>query len=284
MPPPDHIFSGVLAASGSIKPAPVEALWFPSPPPQHTAELEKQKTVLHFPGGAFVIAYEPNGTGSSVAQTMAKSMKATRTVWAQPRLADSPETRFPAAVQDALTFYHYIVSLGVDPKNIILSGDSSGANVVLALVRYLESAQTQLPLPGGAIAFSPWVDITANAGRDFEQCKNSHFGFPTSSILQWGAEAYRPEERLPAETEAYVSPLHYPFETSIPLFIHAGAVEGFHDCIQSFADEMTEMNGDGVRFHDTAMAPHDLVIVHGLFGMTQELDAVVQEACDFFGQ
>ncbi|KAK5988695.1 Esterase-like protein [Cladobotryum mycophilum] len=284
-PPADRLFSGVLAASETIKPMPVDGIWFPSPPPQDVAELKDQKVVLHFPGGAFIIAFGHQESGKSVADIMAKSMKATRTIWAQYRLAGTPETRFPAALQDALTFYQYVVSLGVEPENIILSGDSAGGNVVLALMRYLEHSQTQpepLPLPGGAIVFSPWVHVTSHAAEDYDQSNNSRSDILVGPLLQWGADSYLPEGELPSGIEAYISPLHHPFNLSIPLFIHAGAAEAFHADIQSFADEMAQMNGNRVQFHATTLAPHDILLSHEAFGMTESLETVVEEACGFF--
>lgn len=284
MPPDPHLFSGPLAPSQLVKPAALEAIWYPSPPPQHPAEMEKQKVVLHFPGGAFVIAFGHDIAGRSVADTMSKHMGATRTVWAQYRLSGAPENCFPAAIQDALTFYHYVVSLGVDPNNIILSGDSAGGNVVLALMRYLETSQKQLPLPGGAVVFSPWVNVTAQAARDYNQCGNSRSDIVTGSILQWGADVYRPQGQLSSAIESYISPLHHPFETSIPLFIQAGGAEGFHGPIKEFSDEMVAVNGDRVRLHTTALAPHDILLSHEAFDMTDELSAAVEEACEFLGQ
>lgn len=284
IPPDSHLFSGVLAPSQLVKPAPLEAIWYPSPPPQHPAEMEKQKVVLHFPGGAFVIAFGHGNAGINVADTMSRHMGATRTVWAQYRLSGTPETRFPAALQGAFTFYHYIVSLGVDPRNIILSGDSAGGNVVLALMRYLETLQPQLPRPGGAIVFSPWVHVTAQAAQDYDKCKNSRSDILVGSVLQWGADAYRPQGQLPSDIESYISPLHHPFKTSIPLFIQAGAVEAFHEPIKKFSDEMAAVNGDRVRLHTTALAPHDILLTHESFGMTEELSSAVKEACGFFGK
>ncbi|KAH0592359.1 hypothetical protein MHUMG1_09860 [Metarhizium humberi] len=279
-PPAAHVFSGVLAASDSVKPAPLGALWFPSPPPsrQNMDELKKQRVILHFPGGAFVIALGQKKFGSVIADTLMKHLKATRTLWAQYRLCDgSPDSCFPAAIQDALTFYAYVLGLGIDPKNIIVSGDSAGGNVALGLLRHLESVQGQgqqpLPMPGGAIILSPWVNVSAQSGRHYDQCTNSPSDNLCGALLQWGADAYRPREELSSEVEAYVSPLHHPFKLSIPLFIHDGAAEGFHEDIEAFADEMMEMNSGRVEFRSTPLGAHDVILLHQDFGITREFEA-----------
>jgi hypothetical protein len=68
-------------------------------------------------------------------------------LYVQYRLA-GPNAPFPAAVQDLLTSYHYVLDLGVTPENITLVGDSAGGNVVIAFLRYLETGQSLLPRPG----------------------------------------------------------------------------------------------------------------------------------------
>lgn len=282
-PPPADLFTGALAASDRVRPAAVDAVWFPSPPPSSSpAEMVKQKVVLHFPGGAFVLAFSHEKSGRPIASALNKHFKADRTVWAQYRLSGTPETCFPAAIQDAVTFYHYIVSLGVDPANIIVSGDSAGGNVALALARYIQDNRTKLPLPGGFAVFSPWVNVTATAGRDYDQEKHAQSDVLHSSVLQWGANVYRPQAKLTAETEAYISPLHRHLEVSVPLYVHAGGAEGMHDQIRSFAEEMSRVRGNRVLFRSTPLAPHNLPFTHEQFGLVKELGESLHEAFEFF--
>lgn len=280
-PPPAALFTGVLEASDLVTPAAVDAVWFPSPPPSSRAALAKQKVVLHFPGGAFVLAFSHEKAGKPISELLNKHFKADKTVWAQYRLSGNPETRFPAAVQDAVTFYHYIISLGVDPASIIVSGDSAGGNIAIALARYLQSNQARLPLPRGVAVFSPWVGVTATAGRDYDQEPNSRVDVLHSSVLQWGADVYRPKGRLPVETEAYISPLHHPFELSVPLYVHAGTAEGMHDHIRSFSEEMGQIRGNRVLFRTTPLAPHNLPFCHEQFGMKKEFEESLDEAFEF---
>lgn len=280
-PPPAVCFKGALEPSNLVKPVPVDAIWFPSPPPSNRTELAKQKVVLHFPGGAFVLAFSHESSGRPIANVLNKHFKADRSIWAQYRLSGTPETCFPAAVQDAVTFYHYIISLGVDPVNIIVSGDSAGGNVAIALARYLQSNQSILPLPRGVAVFSPWIHVTATAAKDYDQEPPSRADVLHSSVLQWGADAYRPQGQLSLETEAYISPLHHPFELSVPLYVQAGTAEGMYDHIKSFSEEMATIRGNRVLFHSTPLAPHNLPFCHNQFGMKKELDESIDEANEF---
>ncbi|KAG6361098.1 hypothetical protein INS49_009322 [Diaporthe citri] len=282
-PPPAAFFAGALAASDLVKPAAVDAVWFPSPPPSDSAELAKQKVVLHFPGGAFVLAFSHEASGRPIADALSKHFRADRVVWAQYRLSGTPETCFPAAVQDAVTFYHSIISLGVDPANIIVSGDSAGGNVAVALARYLQEVQTKLPLPRGVAVFSPWIHVTKAAGKDYDQESSSKSDVLHSSVLQWGADVYRPQGKLSPETEAYISPLHHPFELSVPLYVQAGSAEGMHDQIKSFSEEMASVGGNRVLFRSTPLAPHNLPFCHDQFGKTKELEESLDEAVEFLG-
>lgn len=281
-PPPAAFFTGALAASGPVTPAAVDAVWFPGPPPADRSELARQKVVLHFPGGAFVLAFSHELSGRPIADMLSEHLGADRVVWAQYRLSGTPGTCFPAAVQDAVTFYHYIISLGVDPSNIIVSGDSAGGNVALALARYLQDNEAKLPPPGGIAVFSPWVQVTPDAGRDYDREANSPSDVLHGSVLQWGADAYRPEgQQLSQEVEAYISPLHRPFGLSVPLYVHAGAAEGMHDQIRSFAEEMARIGGNRVLFRSTPLAPHNLPFCHEQFGKTKEFAEALGEACEF---
>lgn len=187
------LFSGALAPTDTVKPALAKrvCMWLPTLLKPDSTGSQTEKVILHFPGGAFVISFGHEASGRLVLDTLAKHLRADRLLWAQYRLAADEETRFPAAIQDALNYYHYIISSVVDPKNIILSGDSAGGNVVLALMRHLESARSpNVPLPGGAIVFSPWVRITSEATKDFTSSTNAEFDMLTGPLLQWGADSY----------------------------------------------------------------------------------------------
>mgnify|MGYP005989189339 CR=1 FL=1 len=280
-----HFYAGPLSATDLIKPAPRPLVWLTGLPPKSPSEVKGKRIVLQFFGGAFVVGLGYKHYGPDVAKTM-KNLKADYVVWADYRLAnESPETGFPAAIQDAVTYYSYLLSLGFESKNIILTGDSSGGNIVLTLLRYLnwlqEKPKPVLPLPGGVVAFSPWVHITPTVGKDFYTFANCTVDTVTSSLGQWGSDSYRPSGKLSDEIEAFISPLHHPFKTAVPLYIHDGDAEVLYDNINLFARQMKELNGDKVRYYTTKLGPHDLLLAHPGFGMTKELYEVVTAANDF---
>ena len=76
----------------------------------------------------------------------------------------APEAPFPAAVEDALESYRYLLDKGYAPKKICLCGESAGGGLCFSLCLRLK--ELGLPLPGSVIAISPWTDLTLS-GESF---------------------------------------------------------------------------------------------------------------------
>lgn len=278
---PAPLYTGPIAATAAVKPVPQQAIWFPSAPAAGATPGADETVVLHLPGGAFISAVGHEAFGRKGAD--AWLTKADRFIWAQYRLASENGAGFPAAIQDAVTYYAWVLSLGYEPKNIIISGDSAGGNAAIALLRYLVSTQV-LPLPRGVVTWSPWVEVTKHAGRDFSEQNTALTDILVPEFLQWGSDCYRPRGKVSAEVEAYLSPLGHPFETSVPLFLHAGEAEAFAPSIKKFTEQMKEVNGsDRIRYHGTPHAIHDLLLVWETQGMRKQANAAVADAWDLLG-
>ncbi len=72
----------------------------------------------------------------------------------------APEHPYPAALDDAMDAYGYLLSSGYEPGRIILCGDSAGGGLCYALCQKIrDKART---MPAGIIAISPWTDLTAS--------------------------------------------------------------------------------------------------------------------------
>ena len=72
----------------------------------------------------------------------------------------APKHRYPAAIEDCLEAYQWLLDRGYFGSQIILVGDSAGGGLVLSMTHYLRDHH--LPLPCGIIAMSPWTDVTAS--------------------------------------------------------------------------------------------------------------------------
>jgi acetyl esterase/lipase len=70
----------------------------------------------------------------------------------------APEDPFPAAVEDAVSGYLWLLSTGAEPAQVVIGGDSAGGGLAMAtLIALRESGK---PLPAGAVCISPWTDMT----------------------------------------------------------------------------------------------------------------------------
>jgi len=87
-----------------------------------------------------------------------------RVLCAAYRLA--PEHCYPAALDDAMEAYGYLLSNGYAPEQILLCGESAGGGLCYALCQKL--AQKGRTLPAGIVAISPWTDLTAG-GPSYQQ-------------------------------------------------------------------------------------------------------------------
>ncbi|KAI0156854.1 Alpha/Beta hydrolase protein [Xylariaceae sp. FL1272] len=275
------LYTGVLEP-GPTKPVPIGGLWYPAKPPAAPSDIRNEKVVLHVPGGAFVLGFGTNMFGQAVADVSLKHLKADRLFYAQYRPAQDDSTRFPASLQDMVTCYNYVLSLGFKPQNIIVSGDSCAGNLVLGLLKYLETST--IAKPSGAIVWSPWVHVVADAGTLYNQNKNAACDSLVGELLTWGADNYYPKHKPSAEELAYISPLHHPFKTSVPLVIHGGEIEGLYDTIAEFAQEMKAVEGNQVLISTTRLSTHNLIMSYVGNGMEPEVERVHNEALQFFQQ
>nr|ABI18351.1 esterase/lipase [uncultured bacterium] len=111
------------------------------------------KAILYLHGGGYVMG-SINTHRSMVGEISRASQAAALLL--DYRLA--PEHPFPAAVEDGVAAYRWLLDQGFKPQHLSISGDSAGGGLVLAV---LVSARDQgLPMPASAIPISPWADMT----------------------------------------------------------------------------------------------------------------------------
>lgn len=131
----------------------------------------------------------------------------------------APEHPFPAALEDALASYRWLLDQGFFGDDIILAGDSAGGGLAMALCMYLK--EHHMPMPCGIVAMSPWTDLTASGesyDTNFE--KDPLFGNTRDSMIY---NNYYVGDADPMDP--YVSPLFGDFRQFPPMLIQVGSIE-----------------------------------------------------------
>lgn len=182
-----------------------------------STDAAADRAVLYLHGGGYVI-----GSLASHRHLVAEIGRAAgaRALALDYRLA--PEHPFPAAVEDALAGYRFLLAQGFAPERIALAGDSAGGGLVVATLVAIRDAG--LRQPGGGYCLSPWVDLegigasmTTNAARDpIVQLE---------PLLEMSAHyLHGADPRSPL-----AAPLHADLHGIAPLFIQVGAAETLLD-------------------------------------------------------
>jgi len=115
------------------------------------------RTILYFHGGGYVTGSTATHRGLIAALAVAAQA---RVLGVNYRLA--PEHPFPAAQDDALTTYDWLISGHARVENTVLAGDSAGG--ALCIETMIGARRAGLASPLGAVLISPWTDPAATGG------------------------------------------------------------------------------------------------------------------------
>lgn len=128
----------------------------------------------------------------------------------------APEAPYPAALEDALAAYDYLLSKGYDSQHITLCGESAGGGLCYALC--LKLKEKNLPMPASIVAISPWVDLTAS-GASYETNRDKDVSL-SLELLDSFTKNYTVDPKDP-----FVSPLFGDLSQLPPSLIFAGGDE-----------------------------------------------------------
>src|SRR5436309_7522900 len=178
-------------------------------PPSARADI----VVLYLHGGGYVIG-SPR-SHRHLAAAIARSA-GTRALLLDYRLA--PEHPFPAALEDSVAAYQWLLGQGIAPERVVVAGDSAGGGLTVATLLALRDRG--LPRPAGGVCISPWVDLT-----------NSAASYVTRAV----ADPIVTRDAIEGLTQAYigagdrkaplVSPLYADLRHLPPLLVQVGGAE-----------------------------------------------------------
>lgn len=150
----------------------------------------------------------------------------------------SPEAQFPEALDALFDVYAVLLDQGVQAKDIILSGDSCGANLALALA--LKIQQDQLPQVSGLVLMSPFLDLTLSS--ESLRYNRKHDALLSIEALETGIDYYVP--RSVDRADPLVSPFFAELKGLPPIHIQVGSKEILLDDAQRFKVKAEEAGLD----------------------------------------
>jgi epsilon-lactone hydrolase len=171
------------------------------------------RVILYVHGGGYVM-----GSIATHREVVARLSKASgaRGLALDYRLA--PEHPFPAAVDDAVAAYRWLLAQNIKSANIVVAGDSAGGGLTVATLLAIRDAK--LPLPAAGVCISPWVDMegtgesmTTRAKADPVVQKQGLLGM--AQLYLGGKDAKSP----------LAAPLHADLTGLPPLLIQVGDAE-----------------------------------------------------------
>ncbi|MEM3594045.1 MAG: alpha/beta hydrolase [Candidatus Jordarchaeaceae archaeon] len=128
----------------------------------------------------------------------------------------APENPFPAAVEDAVAAYRWLIfTERIIPNNLIIAGDSAGGGLTIATLVWLRDEE--VALPAAAICLSPWLDLACTGESMKSKAKSDPFITPEACKFMAekylnGADPYNP----------LASPLYANLHGLPPIFIIVG--------------------------------------------------------------
>ena len=129
----------------------------------------------------------------------------------------APEHKFPAAQDDAMEAYQYLLDSGYKPEQIAIAGESAGGGLALSLV--LRIRDEGKPMPACIVGISPWADLTLSGSSYNNNVRLD----PT--LIRESLAYYVIAYAAGHEDEAYVSPVLGDFTGFPPTLLFAGSDE-----------------------------------------------------------
>ncbi len=253
---------------------------FPTPPdvkiesvmaPRRPAEwltppgARADAVLFYLHGGGYVIGSPRSHRHLAAALARAAG---TRALLLDYRLA--PEHPFPAALDDAVAAYEWLLAAGAAPDRVIIAGDSAGGGLTVATLLALRDRR--LPRPAGGVCISPWVDLTNSAPS--YRSKAAVDPIVTLEGIAQLTQAYLggADPKLPL-----VSPLYGDLRGLPPLLIHVRSDEVLLDDARGLATRAREAGVDVTVREWPAM----IHVWHWFQPMLDEADQAITEIGGF---
>ena len=222
-------------------------------------DQRRSGVILYLHGGGYTCGSLEYAKG--FASTLASEC-GVRVFCAAYRLA--PENRFPAALDDALEAYRYLLKKGYGPKQILLCGESAGGGLIYALC--LKLKELGMELPCGLIGISPWTDLTGS-GASYEEHKDIDPSM-TKALLEFYAKCYTDDP-----TDPLCSPLFGDLTGLPPSLLFVGGDEVMLDDARLLHEKLLQC-GCRSRLHIAPERWHAYVLYCLEENMAEDFQAI----------
>ena len=238
-----------------------------------TAEMQipegaaSDAVILYFHGGGYVggsIASHRNLTGNLALASKCQLLSV------EYRLA--PENPHPAAVEDAINSYKWLLSEGYDPKKIAISGDSAGGG--LAIAAQLKIRDEGLPLPVASAPISPWIDMGLSGGTMSSRQSRDPL-IRLDLIREFKSQFLGPNNN---SNDPYASPLQADLSGLPPMLIHVGDDE----MLLSDSERLAEKASAAGVSVTLEVWPEMIHVWHTFVGLFPEAQDGINRIAEFF--
>jgi len=162
----------------------------------------------------------------------------------------APAHKYPAAHEDAMNGWNFLMKQGYDPKHTVIVGDSAGGNLTLSLLLKLRNEGS--PLPKAAVLMSPWADLSGSTesyrknykldvlfGHDEGELTNEKI----ENLLKCDIYAYCGDAD---RKDPYLSPLFGDYHGMCPMHFSVGTNELLLDEVCRVAEKVQEAGVEAV--------------------------------------
>lgn len=203
------------------------AVWISSP------EVDSNKVVLYLHGGGYILG--SLNSHQDIAMRIGRAAKA-RVLLVDYRLA--PEDPFPAAVEDAVKSYKWLIeNQKIVPNKIVIAGDSAGGG--LTLVTLIKLRDNNINLPAAGVCLSPWTDVALTSESLIRNAKVDPFLKLYDLVFMADLYVGDNDPKNP-----YISPLYADLHDLPPILIQVGTAESIEDDSVRFAEKAKKAGVD----------------------------------------
>lgn len=227
-------------------------------------EADLKKVILYVHGGGYVSGSCNDHRG--FVSKFAKYCGFTNLVY-EYRLA--PENPFPAALDDSITVYTWLLDKGFKATDIVIAGESAGGGLSLAILLALKARN--ISFPAATVAISPWTDLTCSS--DSYKTKNKVSVAPLNSWVVFSKYYIGNNPvNLP-----FISPLFGDLEGLPPILINSGVDDELYEDGEKFYKKAKEAGVD-ITFRAGIGMVHCYPLLAPMFNEATE---AMQEICEF---